>query len=439
MSYPHKLSLTAAILININIMIGAGIFVNTVILAQNAGPFGALVYAVVATLLLPLIITFARLMKYHKGGTFYDFGASLSPFVGFVSGWSYFIAKLGSASLGIHVFSTLAQQLIPSLAVVPLLTMDGIIVFLFVIFNMLNIRIGQTIQFGFLSLKSLPIVFAIAVGFFLWASTGIDLSTQKVALHGIVASLPFVLYAFTGFEACCSLSRTIAEPEKNGPKALLISYGLGVTIVILYQLMFYGGLGEQLARLSGYSIAFPTLLSKVVLPGSALFAVFFAALNIGIATSSLGAAYGIMYSNAWNLFVLGNKGHTFMPSLIAKLNRHNIPFVCVVIEGMIIAFYLLIFRGNLVPLQQICSLGMITTYFLCTIAFVSVVWRDTARVQLLSILALASCGLLMYAFKDNISAYGILPTLYFMSIVMAGIAMYLVRSSTGSSSNKLNQ
>lgn len=430
MSSPHKLSLIAAILININIMIGAGIFVNTVILAHNAGPFGALVYAVVAILLLPLIITFARLMKYHKGGTFYDFGASLSPFVGFVSGWSYFIAKLGSASLGIHVFSTLAQQLIPSLAAVPILAMDAMIVMLFVIFNMLNIRIGQTIQFGFLSLKSLPILFAIGVGLFLWISTGTDLAAQKVAFNGIVASLPFVLYAFTGFEACCSLSRTIAEPEKNGPKALLISYAIGVTIVVLYQLMFYGGLGQQLAQLSSYSLAFPALLSKVVIPGSSLFATLFALLNIGIATSSLGAAYGIMYSNAWNLFVLGNKGHTFLPRLVAQLNKHHVPFVCIIIEGLIIALYLYIFRGNLVPLQQICSLGMITTYFLCTIAFVVTIWREKARIQILSLLALVSCGLLMYAFKDNVNAYGILPTLYFVSIVIAGTAMYLVRSTS---------
>ncbi len=428
MTQPHKLSLVAAILININIMIGAGIFVNTVILAQNAGPYGALVYGVVSIILLPLIITFARLMKYHKGGTFYDYGATLHPVAGFVSGWSYFIAKLGSASLGIHVFSTLAKQLIPLLNTTSTLTLDFSLVALFVIFNTLNLKIGQTIQFGFLSLKAIPILFAIGIGGFLWLMTGTDMGSQKVAFEGIITSLPFVLYAFTGFEACCSLSRTIANPEHNGPKALLISYGLGVCIVILYQLMFYGGLGEQLAQPAGYSIAFPTLLSKVIQPGSKLFYAVFAVLNLGIATSSLGAAYGIMYSNAWNLFVLAQKGHIFGSRWISQLNRHYVPFICVIIEGLIIASYLLIFKGNLVPLQQMCSLGMIITYLLCTIAFIALVRHVFKRIEIVPLLALVNCSILLYAFRDNVIAYGIFPMLYFTSLMLLGLCMYAIKS-----------
>ena len=41
MSETHKLSLTTAILININIMIGVGVFINTTALAKQAGSFGS--------------------------------------------------------------------------------------------------------------------------------------------------------------------------------------------------------------------------------------------------------------------------------------------------------------------------------------------------------------------------------------------------------------
>ena len=100
----HKLSLLSAILINMNIMLGSGIFINTVVLTKQAGSLGALAYLAVAVLLLPLIMAIAQLLHYHhEAGTFYDFGKSVSPFFGSLSSWSYFTAKLCTCALGVHV------------------------------------------------------------------------------------------------------------------------------------------------------------------------------------------------------------------------------------------------------------------------------------------------------------------------------------------------
>ena len=55
MSRSQKLSLFSAILININIMLGSGIFINTAVLTQQAGSLGALVYPIVGLLLFPLL------------------------------------------------------------------------------------------------------------------------------------------------------------------------------------------------------------------------------------------------------------------------------------------------------------------------------------------------------------------------------------------------
>ncbi len=61
----QKLSLPAAILININIMLGAGIFINTPDLAQRAGWLGFLAYALIGILMFPLILTIAELLRRH--------------------------------------------------------------------------------------------------------------------------------------------------------------------------------------------------------------------------------------------------------------------------------------------------------------------------------------------------------------------------------------
>ena len=90
MSPHHKLSLREAILININIMLGAGLFINMNLLSQNAGILGAFSYIIIGLLMLPLIVSMMQLLKIHPSGGLYTFGLKeLHPFAGFLSAWSY--------------------------------------------------------------------------------------------------------------------------------------------------------------------------------------------------------------------------------------------------------------------------------------------------------------------------------------------------------------
>ena len=81
----HKLSLSSAVLINLNVMVGAGIFINTVLLSQNAGGLGAAAYAVVGLLLLPLMMSMYQLAKIHRGGSLYDYGLHMGHYAAFVT------------------------------------------------------------------------------------------------------------------------------------------------------------------------------------------------------------------------------------------------------------------------------------------------------------------------------------------------------------------
>ena len=57
---PAKISLFAAIIINVNIIIGSGVFINTTELAKRAGLLGGLSYGIVGILLFPLILSFVK-------------------------------------------------------------------------------------------------------------------------------------------------------------------------------------------------------------------------------------------------------------------------------------------------------------------------------------------------------------------------------------------
>ncbi len=426
MATSHKLSLASAILINLNIMLGAGIFINTVLLAQSAGALGAAAYALVGVLLLPLIFAIADLVKHHQGGNFYEYGSTISPFIGFISTWSYFTAKLASCALGIHVFTSLLKTIFSVLAPIPTLTLDCGIICFFVLLNMLNLRIGRSIQFSFMALKLIPIIFAIISGLYLFS--GAHFSTGKLNWAGMTSSIPFVLYAFTGFEASCSLSRSLKNPERDGPRAILYSYALGLTIAILYQIMFFGSLGSELSSLTSYLQAFPALLSKLMPTQSYGRSWLEAFLHIGIASSSLGAAYGIMYSNAWNLFTLAQCKHVLGAAQLTKLNRHNIPYLCVLVEGLFAIGYTLFAQGNQIPLQQISSSGMTITYTLSVLALAALRFKSLKTIPVNSILSIASCLVLIAALIRNISTFGSIPIVVFLMVLTLGSAMFSTTS-----------
>ncbi len=423
MQQNHKLSLVAAIFININIMLGTGFFINTVLLTQTAGSLGASVYLVVAVLLLPLITSIAKLLEYHhESGTFYDFGKNISPYVGFISSWSYFTAKLCSASLGIHVCLSFLQMMIPPLQAIPIIPFDVLVILLFMGLNLLNLQIGKQIQFSFIFLKLIPILFVLFSGLYLF--TGAHFTPESFIWSGVPLSVPFILYVFTGFEASCSLSSQIVDSKKNAPKAIFISYAVAVAIAFLYQLFFYGNLGMYLSTLTGYLDMFPALLKALSANNINFKQGIQAFLYLGVAASSLGSAYGIMYSNSWNLYTLAQNKHTFANKLLSTLNKHGMPFACVIAEGLIAIAYILITQGSQVPLQQVASLGATVAYTLSVFGLFTLMTREKKALTL-PLLGIISCFLLLSSFVWTIVING--PSqllLVFLGLLIFGSFMF---------------
>ncbi len=415
----HKISLFAAIFININIMLGTGFFINTVVLTKAAGSLSPLVYLLVATLLLPLIMTMATLIRQTpNSSTFYDFGRHISPFFGFLTSWAYFTAKLTSTALGIHVCLSFIQKTIPLLQMFPILVLDVLAIILFTLLNLLNLRIGKQIQFAFICFKVIPIIFVIFSGLYLF--NGAYFTPDTFIISGVPLTVPLVLYVFTGFEASCSLSTHIVDSERNGPRAIFISYGIAVAIVFLYQLFFYGSLGMHLGTLAGgYLDMFPELFNTLAHHGIAIKKSALSLFYLAIASSSLGMAYGIMFSNCWNLYTLASHNHTFGKNLFISLNKHGVPFACVITEGLIATTYLLITQGYQIPLQQVSSLGATIAYTFSSIALLVLLSRKKDSL-IIPILSLISCSLLISSFIWTVSVQG--PTI--MLLVFLGLLIF---------------
>jgi len=410
----YKLSLAAAILINVNIMVGVGLFINATLLSKTAEALSPLVYFIVGLAILPAILTFAKLLAVHKGGTFYDFCSTLHPTIGFIAGMTYFTGKLSAMALKIHVFTSFIQLAIPALAAIPALLIDLTIVLLFTFLNAQDIKTGRSVQFGFLMLKLIPVLFAIISGFILFNAS--HFTENLVPFFRVAGSIPFALYAFAGAEACCSLSSKIENPEKNGPRAILISYAIGVFVTVLFQLMFYGALGPLLGGLESYTYAYPALLKKLFTNGEHIRRIVSTLLAVGIACSSIGSAYGGMYSNIWNLYQLAERKVIPAAGAFQWLNKNRMPVLVVIAEGVIVVAYLLLTGGNQIPLQQISAFGITLTYTLSMLAFIRYM-RKQKTYSIIPFLALGSCSLLAISLIRNLIQYNPYAIIVFSSYI----------------------
>ncbi|MGC2310653.1 MAG: amino acid permease, partial [Candidatus Babeliaceae bacterium] len=308
------------------------------------------------------------------------------------------------------------------------LVIDTAIIIFFGFLNILNIRIGSSIQKGFIVLKLIPILFVIVVALFLFMPT--NYTSSALIWSGIPGTIPFVLFAFSGFEAVCSLSQSIDRPEKNGPRAIYLAFGIVLTLTVLYQTSFFGILGMQLAHLTSFRQTYPVLLNMLFVPASALYQFFSAITLLGIAASSLGASYGILYSNSWNLYTLAQSHHIPFFRFFGTLNRHRIPLMCVFIEVIAALGYLWLSQGNQVPLQQISACGSTIAYSLSAVVFCYLSFWVTQRYRLLSFLSLLSCSILLWALFQNGRQFGAQAYMLFSLILLAGTILFIIQRKT---------
>jgi len=416
MSQTNKLSLFSAIFININIMLGTGVFVNTVVLAQKVGSLAPLLYCMAGLLMLPLVLSIARLMNFYEEGTFYTFGAALSPYWGFISTWCYFVGKLATPTLGIHVFTIFLQKSFPVLASYSVFALDVFIIGLFIFLNMFSGRLSQKIQYLFVITKSVPLFFAIGVG--LWFFDYTVVANPTMIWEGMPLSLPLVIFCFLGFEASCSLSKVIDNPQKNASKAIIYSFFIVITLLTLYQFLFYAALGDTLAQQANYADAFPALIQKTF---PHLLNILTPLLSLAIAASALGGAYGILFSNAWNLHTLAQ--HNYLPASqsFATCTTTNIPYLCILAEGAVCLGFLALTKGAQIPLQYTSVLAGMTAYAI-SIASLNKIARTP-----LSILGMASCLIgIVFCIRGFIFT-NIIPLYFFGSILALGTVLYLAK------------
>ncbi len=430
MAQSHKLSLTTATFINLNVMLGSGIFINSILLAQKAGILGAFTYIIVGILILPLILSMSKLMSIHSEGGFYAYGQQeINPFFGFVSSWSYVVGKLASAVIMTQIAVLLLQSVIIPLRIIPASFLNCLITLLFLSLNLLDTKSNSAIQTAFFWMKTIPIASAIIAGIYLFSPQ--HLAFEPTDLSGFIIALPLVFFALSGFEAACAISGHIENPTINGPKSLLYSYGLVMFLTTAFQFSLYAGLGTVLEQLPDYRFLFPALVTTIFPAAAGLNKLIIAFLHTAIALSALGGSYSVLFSNNWNVYTLAKNNHLLASKKIIQFNAYHVPYYCVLIEGAIYVLFLIISHGNQLPLQQIAAFGPTISYGISALAAWYAVQRKALNLHpMIPVLAIGSCLLLGSATVYSLIVDGMNSLLLFGALFSIGVAMFVYKKPT---------
>lgn len=400
MAQAGKITPTKAILLCINSMIAAGLFINTGPLTKHAGAFGFLGYLVAALILFPLILCIAELARLHPvaGGLYVYSKTYLGSWAGFLSGWAYFVGKTTSVALLMHKFVQFFQARSLLLQQFPTITIDFFMIFLLVLLNAIGVSVGGRVQYVFTALKATPILVAFGAGFFYFDPTGF---ATDVNFMGLLQTLPIAIFPLLGFEVICAIGNQIENSANNIKRVIITAFLVVACIDISFQLTSFGIMGHVLETSNE-----PILL--ICLKAFSNYPVVASLLNGAVFASILGACFSILTSNCWNLFTIAGNGHFPGKKLLTRINSFNVPWMSLVIEALLGCTILLISTDQ-VPLQNMSVFAQVISLLTCAVAaFVAVYRRATDQLVLwVPLLAIGSCCFVISICLQRILAFGV--------------------------------
>jgi len=231
------LTLREAVALGIGGTIGGGIFVLVGAAAGRAGPGALLAFVLAFGVSLLIALPYAELAcRYPLAGGGYAFArALLGPHWGFLMGWGYwgayiFVSGYVTLGFGGYLHALTGIPTVPgALALIGIST--GI--------NLVGVRLSGLVQ-------SLVIGVAIVA---LLAFSGLGLPHVHMAqftpflpygFGGVAAATLLAFLAFGGFDMVAAAGEEIASPERNLPRAILLTL---FVVLGLYLLVTFVALG----------------------------------------------------------------------------------------------------------------------------------------------------------------------------------------------------
>ena len=319
------LTLREAVALGVGGTIGGGIFVLVGAAAGRAGPGTLLAFVLAFCMSLLIALPYAELAcRYPLAGGGYAFArALLGRHWGFLMGWGYWGAYIfisGYVTLGFGGY-------LHALTGLPAIPGALILIGISTAINLIGVRLSGLAQ---------SIVIGVAIvallGFGVLGLPHIHLAQFTPFLPsgfgGVVLATLLAFLAFGGFDMVAAAGEEIASPERNLPRAILLTL---FVVLGLYLLVTFVALGTLPWNTLGSSSA-PLAAAATAFLGPA--GRQFTAVAAILTTAATGNAVLVVTSRV--SFAMARDG--LLPVPLASVNsRRGVPWMAVLLNGFLLA------------------------------------------------------------------------------------------------------
>lgn len=352
-------------------IIGSGWLFGALNAAEQAGPASILSWFIGGIMILFIGLAYAELgtMFPVSGGVVRFPHFAFGSFASYTTGWITWLAAASTAPIEVEAALQYGSNYVPWLQVlkdgVPVLTPPGYLVaaalmFLFSLVNVIGIRwfarLNNTLVWWKLGIICVVVVAFLTAKFnfshFHSAPVG---GFLPFGWHGVFSSIATagIIFSYLGFRQGVELAGETDNPSRNVPIAILGSLGICAVIYIGLQIAFIGALPTAaLAHgwanigatfsggISDKALAFGPLATLATTLG-----LTWLALLLYIDAFISPADTGLIYTTvtARLSYAMGRNGNA--PASLAKVNRHGVPWVSVILSFVIGLVFFLPFPG----------------------------------------------------------------------------------------------
>lgn len=409
------------LLICINSMSGAGVFVNAKPISFLAGKFGFLSYLIAMLIMLPVVLSLSEMTQANPvaGGLYSHTKNFLGKLFGFLGAWSYFLAKAVSAGVLTQAFTSPLAIVLEQYFPIKKFFLDALVLCSIIGSNIIGVRLDGKIQWVFTTIKLIPYSAIILSGLFL-SLKGQFSNFESIGYgQNFYASLPIAIFALSGFEIVSTMAHMIKDPEKTIRKVAIGSFLFVSVLYSIFQICVQTLSGPTLAT---HEIPFLLITQNL----STLIGGFANVIYDLIRLATIAAAFSLLTNNCWNLYAIAKDELIPFSKYLTKINQNNVPWVCLLIEG-ILSLIVMGITTNQIALQSMSVFSTCIGYTLSTIACFVFLTRAKASIfkKIVCTAGIISCCAIVGLSALNIARSGL--SISFIGIFFSGILLVFIK------------
>jgi basic amino acid/polyamine antiporter, APA family len=329
----RRLGLFDATMIVMGGIIGAGIFINPSVVAQEVHTPLLILGAWLAggALALAGAFIYAELANRYPdvGGQYAYLREAYHPSVAFIYGWALLlVTQTGGMAAVAITFSRYFLELTGA----PLTDrgVAALVLLLLTVINCLGVRAGTSLQNGLMLLKILAIAGLVLCGLFLVRPTGtlygpvLDRAPSLGLLTAMGAAMTPVMFAYGGWQTASFISGELIDPRRHLARGLLYGVSGVVLLYILVNIVCLHVLGA--GGLAGTKTPASSVMRLAIGERGAML------IAVGISISTLGFLSQGMLTAPRVYFAMAEDGLFFRS--VAWLNpKTRVPVVAIALQG----------------------------------------------------------------------------------------------------------